>query len=227
LIRVQRTPEPPVLRKNAARWLSNLTAVRAQPNPTKQQIAQAQNKYSHRAVKQALVVMFNGKCAYCESKITVVTYGSIEHFCPKHRFIGLTFVWENLLLSCDVCNDAGHKGTNFPLDQNGQPLLIDPTDGVSDPSLHLKFDWDPVAGLASVYGLDDRGMAVEQIFDLNGTGGRRDLIEQRSKYVKHLIFLLPLAKQGDLEVIALLREATLPNAEYSAFARIYVLPHLP
>jgi len=214
LIPVTRISEPPVLAKNAARWLEALELIQSNNKATKAQINQAQNKY--------------GKCAYCESKITVVTYGAIEHFYPKSQYPDLTFTWKNLLLSCDKCNDANHKGTNFPLDDiTGNPLLIDPTDGVTDPNTHLEFIWDEIAKLASVYGRDQRGTIVKDIFDLNGLRGRKELINHRSQYIKKLLALLRLAKQGDSDALSLLQEACQLGAEYYAFASIYILPHLP
>jgi uncharacterized protein (TIGR02646 family) len=214
LIPVTRISEPPVLAKNAARWLEALELIQSNNKATKAQINQAQNKY--------------GKCAYFESKITVVTYGAIEHFYPKSQYPDLTFTWKNLLLSCDKCNDANHKGTNFPLDDiTGNPLLIDPTDGVTDPNTHLEFIWDEIAKLASVYGRDQRGTIVKDIFDLNGLRGRKELINHRSQYIKKLLALLRLAKQGDSDALSLLQEACQLGAEYYAFASIYILPHLP
>jgi len=226
MIAVQRPPKPQVLQRNGAKWQADLQSVLSLPSPTKNQIARAQNKYRHRAVKDALVAMFHGKCAYCESKITVVTYGSIDHFYPKSAYVALTFAWENLLLTCDICNDSGHKGTQFPLDREGHPLLIDPTDGVTDPLAHLDFVWDAVAGLASIFGRDERGRTVESTFDLNGIRGRRELIDHRSRYVKRLFALLRLAQQGDAEAAVLLREAVQADAEYCAFARVNIQPHL-
>jgi uncharacterized protein (TIGR02646 family) len=226
LIRVKRNPQPTVLTKNAARWLANFKSLLTNSTATLQQIRNTQNKYRHRQIKDALVAMFHGKCAYCESKITVVTYGAIEHFFPKSQYPDLTFEWTNLLLSCDRCNDAGHKGTQFPLDDNGNPLLIDPTDGVTDPNKHLEFSWDAETGLASVYGRDRRGKTVESVFDLNGVRGRRELIDHRSKYIKRLFALLRFAQQGDPEAISLLKESCSPSAEYNAFALIHICPLL-
>jgi uncharacterized protein (TIGR02646 family) len=226
VIYVPRTPQPKALQKNADRWLLKLQEISGNANSTKKQIENAQNKYRHDQVKDALVKMFHGKCAYCESKITVVTYGAIEHFWPKSTHVDLTFTWENLLLSCDLCNDANHKGTQFPIDNQGHPLLIDPTDPATDPSEHLEFFWDAVAGLASVYGCDQQGITVENIFDLNGVRGRTELIAHRSRYVKRLLALLRLAQSGDREAIALLQEASTPSAEYSAFAIAHILPYL-
>lgn len=241
MIPVPRNSEPSVLHKNSAKWLTKLRkehaayqALKGDPNAKESDIRQAkkrfdnaQSKYGHPEIKQALDTMFNGKCAYCESKITVVTYGAIEHFFPKSVYVDLTFDWNNLLLSCDRCNDANHKGTKFPLDAAGDPLLIDPTDGKTNPDSHLDFFWDDIAGLASVYGRDRRGQTVETIFDLNGINGRKELMNHRSNYIKRLFALLRLAQSGDTEATALLQESCDSSAEYSAFARVYIRPHLP
>jgi len=247
MIRVPRSAEPPVLQRNGARWLTALqTAIQKQQQveqdqhsskeqrkQAKQAVKQAQGKYNHEQTKAALVAMFQGKCAYCESKIDVITYGAIEHFRPKSKYPELTFAWSNLLLACDRCNDAGHKGDRFPLDGGGNPLLLDPTDPDTNPQAHLDFVWDHKAGLASVYGRDDRGRTVEEVFDLNGLQDRQSLMDYRSKIVKHLQALLWFAQNNDQaelrtqEAWGLLREACQANAEYSAFALQYIAPYLP
>ena len=257
MIPVPRTPKPPILVKNASKWLAKLqeekTNLQAaendlqviEGNPTaknqetanakkkvanaKKKVDNALKKYGHGKIKAALVAMFHGKCAYCESKITHVAYGDIEHFRPKSNLLYAhqIFEWENLLLSCSICNNPAHKGIKFPLDPSGNPLLIDPTDGVTEPTMHLEFSWDADAGLASVYGRDARGQEVERIFDLNGVHRRKELIQERSNYVKTLMMLLTHAQKGDSQAINLLKEACQPDAKYSAFARVFILPHLP
>lgn len=226
MIRVQKTPEPSVLRNNATLWLSDLKKLESNLNSTQSAIKKAENKYNHPQVKDALIKMFHGKCAYCESKIRTVAYGDIEHFFPKSLYPDLTFIWKNLLLACSICNNATHKGTKFSLDDQENPLLIDPTDGITDPNRHLEFVWDDVAKLASVYGRDERGITVENIFDLNGKRGRTELIAARSKSIKRLLALLTLAKKGNQEALSLLKEACQPEEKYRAFALIYILPHL-
>ncbi|WP_017750181.1 hypothetical protein [Scytonema hofmannii] len=213
MIPVSRPQQPPVvLKRNAAKWLANLQTaiahlqtVKANPSATKDEIAKAvknvenaTNKYRHKEIKDLLEQIFHGKCAYCESKVTTTGYGEIEHFCPKgnSRCIHLTFEWNNLLLSCERCNDGGHKGIQFPLDPSGKPLLIDPTDGVTDINKHLKFSWDDVDG-ATVVGLDARGKAVEQIFDLNSIRGtRKELIKHLTNYVRQILSLLKIALEA-------------------------------
>jgi uncharacterized protein (TIGR02646 family) len=240
MIYVHRTREPQILRESGSRWLTELQVAldelqRLQNDPeaiahvkkqAKIKVEKAQQKYCHPKIKTALVQMFHGKCAYCESRITDVTYGHIEHFYPKGNrlYMAKTFEWANLLLACDICNNPRHKGTKFPLDTNGAPLLINPTD--NNPVSHLKFLWDGRSGLACIYGLDARGREVEKVFDLNGVNGRKELIKARSEYVKKLMVILKYAQQGDTEAIAILRDSCKPDAEYSAFALTYIMPHL-
>ncbi len=72
--------------------------------------------YKRKDVKKQLTELFNGKCAYCESKIIVVTNPDIEHFRPKAGtgkdkknllkpgYYWLASTWDNLFLSCALCN---------------------------------------------------------------------------------------------------------------------------
>ncbi len=216
--------------------MTHLDTVKADPSASKEDIAKAEkdvekarNKYRHKDIKDALEQMFHGKCAYCESQVTTTGYGDIEHFCPKGnpQCVNLTFEWRNLLLSCQKCNDAGHKATQFPLDANGNPTLIDPTDGVTDINKHIQFSWDSVDG-ALVKGLDARGKEVERIFDLNSEHGtRKELIKHRTQYVRNMLSVLGIARQtGNHEAIKLLLEYCQSDAEYSAFALVHILPYL-
>lgn len=72
--------------------------------------------YSDKSVRKLLVKMFHGKCAYCESKITAIYNGDIEHFRPKGEikevnptkpgYFWLASEWENLLFACPFCNQT-------------------------------------------------------------------------------------------------------------------------
>src|SRR5713226_8163541 len=112
MIKVQRTPAPTILNKKRTEWLFALQ----QANSPKER-ARAENKYRHPKIKEALVSLFHGKCAYCESHITHIDYGHIEHYRPKSGPQGraeLCFEWTNLLLACGVCNGAEFKQNGFP-----------------------------------------------------------------------------------------------------------------
>lgn len=118
--------------------------------------------YSHPSVRTRLFADQHGKCAYCETKL-VRQRGRVDHYRPKDGvkqnrtdrlqkpgYYWLAYAWENLLLTCETCNDQGNKGNLFPLlnpsrrAQNHrhdltheQPLLIDPTR--VDPARFISF----------------------------------------------------------------------------------------
>ncbi len=114
-----------------------------------------------RDVQAALVKLFHGKCAFCESPTAAVGAIDMEHFRPKTGAIGLdqrsdpahywwlTYEWTNLYPACRVCNR--NKGARFPtarrrvapeiffseLREEG-PLLLDPCE--DQPEKHFVFD---------------------------------------------------------------------------------------
>ena len=110
-------------------------------------IEQDYTVYSDKKVRKLLVKMFHGKCAYCESKITAIYNGDIEHFRPKGEiqeatpkkpgYFWLAAEWDNLLFACPFCNQTNtHEFKNgdeieeavfgkldqFPLDSEGNRL---------------------------------------------------------------------------------------------------------
>lgn len=119
--------------------------------------------YGHDDVKERLRQLQHDKCAFCESSFAHVSYGDVEHFRPKAAWIQeegdelerpgyywLAYEWENLFLSCQLCNQR-FKRNLFPLVdpskrarthhddlKQEEPLLIDPAR--DDPDEHLYFD---------------------------------------------------------------------------------------
>jgi len=87
------------------------------------------NYYRHEEVLTRLKEdIYNGKCAYCESKSEHVASLQVEHFRPKgglkkektgdenHKgYYWLGNEWSNLLLSCPKCNGKNAKGNRFPI----------------------------------------------------------------------------------------------------------------
>jgi len=80
--------------------------------------------YSNPKVKETLIKMSDGKCAYCESYILGTYVGDIEHFRPKGEieelkktknskpgYYWLAADWDNLLLSCRNCNQKSKQAT--------------------------------------------------------------------------------------------------------------------
>lgn len=193
----------------ARKWQDSLLSAK-----TRAARIRAERKYRHREVKDALVRSFHGKCAYCESKITHIDYGHIEHYRPKGGAAArpdLTFEWTNLLLACGICNGAEYKADRFPEANEGGPI-VDPCG--EDPAVHFDFVFDPVTKLANVYGNTPRGRTTERLLGLN----RNELRNYRSRRVRTLL-VLALYAQTDPEAASLLAEAKQDSAEYTAFAR--------
>lgn len=71
------------------------------PNPTA-----LQGNYKHPINKAALIAASFDKCMYCESKISHVYFGDVEHIKPKGKFSELEFDWDNLGYVCARCNSV-------------------------------------------------------------------------------------------------------------------------
>ena len=150
--------------------------------------------YGAPSVKQALRKAQHGKCAFCESKITHIDHGDVEHFRPKAGYrqrpdgplvrpgyYWLAYKWSNVFFCCTLCNQT-FKRNHFPLVNDKrraachhddikreQPLLIDPER--DDPATFLEFDREyayPVGG-------HPRGEATIRILGLN----RQEMVERR------------------------------------------------
>lgn len=90
--------------------------------------------YNNIEIKNALNVIYNDKCCYCEQK---VEYYEVEHYrpknavkeCPSHTgYYWLRLEWSNLLRSCKICNAGTNaKHTKFPLVNEANRVPSPPT----------------------------------------------------------------------------------------------------
>ena len=150
--------------------------------------------YGAKSVKDALQKAQHGKCAFCESKITHITYGDVEHFRPKAGYrqrprdplvrpgyYWLAYEWSNLFFCCTLCNQR-FKRNHFPLEdatrravshhddiETEQPLLIHPE--VDDPASFLEFEEEYIRAIDG----HPRGEATIEILGLN----RAEIVEKR------------------------------------------------
>ncbi len=98
-------------------------------------------------------------CMYCgESRGT-----DVDHFEPIARNPLRTFDWLNHLLACSMCN-SHQKGKRFPVDADGNALLIDPT--AEDPFDHLLL----TLSLGVYSPLTPKGEATIEVLGLNDRG---------------------------------------------------------
>ena len=118
MIKLKKLDEPDVLKRNSKIWteeyLDYISKGMEVPAPVK-------NRYAHPEIKRRLLEETHEKCAYCESKLTHITPGDIEHILPKNEEAHpeLYVAWSNLTMACESCNRSGKKTYN----NDEEPLL--------------------------------------------------------------------------------------------------------
>ncbi len=145
--------------------------------------------YRHRSVLEKLLIIYNKKCAFCESA-NIASSWRIDHYRPKNKikyeeehtgYYWLTYEWSNLLLTCETCNRA--KSNEFPIagvriespskNKNDwladseslteeNPYLLNPE--IDFPETHLSFRSD---GRFNLDKCSERGKETIRICDLN------------------------------------------------------------
>jgi hypothetical protein len=195
MILLKKLEEPGSLQRNRERWtMELLEAIEA---GDKNLINSRKKKYNQRDVKDQLKRETKDKCAYCESRITVVAHGDIEHVTPKAVEPDRTFEWDNLTFACQICN------------QN----KTDKED-MFDPYVH---SLDELAFLASpiLSGRSVRARKTVIQLDLN----RAELIEDRTEHIKDFSRALEAIDREEIELRDLLisqmeRELDIGDVEY-------------
>ena len=195
--------------------------------------------YSHLTVKEALIRTQHDKCFLCESKITHISFGDVEHFRPKagyrqsasdslHRpgYYWLAYDWKNLFLACQLCNQL-FKRNLFPLSEPSaramshhdrldqeNALFIDPSR--DDPEQYISFR----DNIPYPIGNNAKGEAT-----ISGLGLKREKLNERRlevyRRLQSLYFVAhmnpPIPESG--RAMKLLAEAMQDSAEYAGMTR--------
>lgn len=138
MIQVVRGDEPPSLVKARAERLAYAVAVYNEGGAPSEKLSKALTGYDVRDVKRTLYDGQHKKCAYCERRRDFSS-SPIEHYRPKDgalrnlrgepvresagHYWWLTWTWSNLLFACPRCNDPGHKGNYFPLEEGSAEAI--------------------------------------------------------------------------------------------------------
>lgn len=244
MIRVEKPTDPPeVLRakgKNKRRGMSSAySRARADYRSGAKTFEFDSKIYGHKDVKSVLITAQHDKCVFCESKVTHIAYGDVEHFRPKAGYrqqrsddLGrpgyywLAYEWDNLFFACQLCNQR-YKRNLFPLSdpagraldhkhdiEDEDPLFIDPA--TTDPEEHISFRAEiafPVDG-------SPLGHATLDSIGLN----REELVEVRLDWIQKLSLIHALATADPAEpeterARKHLARAVQPASQYSAMAR--------
>ncbi len=183
------------------------------PNP-----AALKTNYKHPDNKEALLRASHGKCMYCESQVSHVYFGDVEHIRPKAagKYSELEFEWTNLGYCCARCNNA--KKDQF--DATCPP--VDPYS--EDPDVHLLAFGASVRHKAG----SERGAITIAITDLN----RAELIERRSIRLSQLQNALDACYRTTSDIVratllAALDEEGAADKEFSMFAAALIAANRP
>ncbi|GJJ27854.1 HNH endonuclease [Bacillus velezensis] len=201
MINLTKIDEPDILKANAESWKRDLFDELGKGTP----ISKITLKYNHKDIKTKLLKETHGKCAYCESKITHVSYLHIEHILPKKKFPDLTYSWENLTLACPKCNLNKEEYYEDEL-----PLINPYQDQICK---EVTF-WGP-----SLQYITAKGKLTIYKLDLN----RPELIERRAEKIDAMSKLFLNFNEASIPVIKEmywkeLREMTKKEVEYSSLA---------
>lgn len=184
--RIQRVDLSPKTARAIERITAKITAA-ANPRTDADDRWKRKPKVAFLEIRSSLENMATGRsrCMYCEDSMGT----DIDHYRPKADFPHQAFTWTNYLLACSYCN-SNQKRTQFPVDANGVPLLIDPT--AEDPELHLNLS--PTTG--EFFATSPKGNTSIAVFGLNDHSSPRRLPKGRKDA---LISLVALLKEYDFE----------------------------
>lgn len=196
--------------------------------------------YGSKSVKNALIKAQHGKCFLCESKITHISYGDVEHFRPKGGsrqtadqkemkvpgYYWLAYDWKNLFLACQLCNQRFKKNL-FPLENPAEravshesdvikekPLFINPE--TENPEVFISFRGE----IAFAVGANIRGETTIEATGIN----RDELKEMRLATLKKLKKIYVLANLNPRipeseEALKYMEECRADSHEYASAVR--------
>lgn len=159
-----KAPKPGILEVNEDAWTDCYVAAR------KKGEEKSHERWRHSEIRDSLNAETDGKCAYCESVVSDVSYSQVEHIIPKSLRPDLAHRWNNLTSACPRCN-------------NNKKSFYDEIAGIINPYTdqihnHLRFYGDIIdARLGSVRG----DITIRQL-QLN----RIDLVASRVKRLEKI-----------------------------------------
>lgn len=160
-------------------------------------------KWRHAEIKTALADETDHKCAYCESKMSGITYPHVDHIIPKSARRDLAHEWTNLTWACPICNTE--KGDYF----SPESAVVNPY--VDDIESFLQFAGDFVYPRLG----SSRGEITVTMLKLN----RMDLVEARVTRIERVLGMLQRwhdASGPRREVLAAAIRTDAVEGEYTA-----------
>lgn len=174
------------------------------------------NSYRDKPVKTDLLVEVSSKCAYCESKITHVYWGDVEHIVPRKAQPALALTYDNLAISCAQCNNGKLDYYDHAL-----PVINPYVDDPADFLLAVGPVLFPIPG-------NDRGRVTTSKLKLN----RPELIERRLERIQRIMTLIDAEARHSHAALkavvqAEIRQESQSDTEFAFAIRAVLAAHAP
>ncbi len=110
MMKLERTPAPEFLQKNYKTWGYEFADKRKENPAYSFTWKSYEGKRINEILRGFLVSMTRNHCSFCDSyPLGTASHQTIEHFRPKSQYPLLAYVWHNLFLCCDVCQNAKNE----------------------------------------------------------------------------------------------------------------------
>lgn len=251
MIRVHKGEAPKVLGRLGPGWIQRhgdeYDAHEADYVSGEKTMAIKDHVYGHSTVREALATAQHGKCCYCEVAIEhPYMLRHVEHWRPKGAvkqglgqpaqypgYYWLAYDWDNLLLSCGVCN-SGYKSTVFPLaDDSGrarnhredlaveEPQLLKPDR--DDPEPHIEWIDDQPRGCSDLGWKTIETVGLVREDDVKRSRAYNELRKAHHRLLEcseneHIAVVREIADECRQK----LERSVLPTSQYSAMAKAFI-----
>ncbi len=216
---IERSGEPTILVRKGKEWQDRYDARRA--NDPK--LRPDSSKYGHKEVREALESCSFCKCFYCESTL-YEKEGEVDHFIEVSIAPDRAYAWENLYLSCKVCNRQKKKYTEIPVEEALNPCK-DTDEEIQE---NITFEDECVCSRSG----SQKGLNTIRKFSLNS-----ELLDlKRSKWLRRIMRQVietqkKMNAEGRKTTTAEEKEAILrymqKDKPYSLMSEIYIKKNFP
>lgn len=211
MIHLTKLDEPKILKDNKHDWTNQYVQLL---NLNQKPPEDLKYKYRDSSIKNQILKETHNKCAYCESIVSHVCPGDIEHILPKNKDArpDLYVEWTNLTLACEQCNRPRKKTYYNPVDPLINPYVDNPED-------HLMSAGPMIFNKPG----DRKGYVTYTILELNRSG----LFERRVERINAIKSLTEKwACEENLIIKKLLedelKKEAAPDKEYSFVVKEYL-----
>lgn len=190
-------------------------------NGTQLYILKGENVWNKKYIKDALLEISYGKCAYCETKFDKPgNYMEVEHFYHKNKYKNKVLEWENLLPACKKCNGTKNDH-DVGLEPIINPFLDNPQEHMYLKNYRLKGKDELGKTTIDVLNLNEREKMVKARFEI-GNKVIEKLEEIHEAIDEKIAFENSTRKRFLNRIKALLREGG-PMQEYSVVVATTIL----